>query len=401
MTAWLTIVGIGLDGLASAPAAARVVIDRADMVAGSARLLDLAAIDAGRRYAWPTPFSDGVEHVLRARGRAVVVLATGDPMHFGVGATFAARLPAEEFTVLPAPSAFSHAAARMGWALQDVACISLHGRPLEVLHAAIAPGARLFILTRDGDAPAKIMSLMLQAGYGPSHVSILENLGGANEARHDLKVEEHDFTSYADLNIMAVACAIEPDVHYLPPLPGLPDGAFLHDGQITKREVRALSLSALAPAPRQRLWDVGAGCGSVAVEWLRCGANVSAVAFECDPERVGMIEQNALRLGVPQLSVVAGRAPAILDGQAAPDAVFHGGAITDDDVFEACWRALTSGGRLVANAVTLEGEAALARRHGEFGGDLVGLAVARAGAVGRFRAMQPAMTVTQWRVMKP
>lgn len=401
MKSWLTIIGMGLDGAAGLGPAAREALQAAEIVAGSTRLLDAAGIDDERRYVWPTPFAEGLAHVAGQRGRRVAVVATGDPMHFGVGASLTQLIPAEEITVLPAPSAFSLAAARLGWALQDVTCLSLHGRPLETLHAALQPGARLLVLTSGGAAPSEIMSLLLQAGFGPSRVSVLENLGGADEARHDLIVEGHSFDSYADLNTLAIDCIAEADVQYLPPLPGLPDGAFLHDGQLTKREVRAATLAALVPTPRQRLWDVGAGCGSVAIEWLRAAPLSEAVAFERNGERLAMIEQNALRLGVPQLPVVAGEVPEIFAGQAAPDAVFLGGAVSDDDVFAACWQALKSGGRQVANAVTLEGEAALARRHREFGGELLRMDVSRVVGVGRFRGMQPGMAVMQWRAVKP
>ncbi len=401
MMPWLTVIGVGLDGASGLSRTALTALEAATVVAGSQRLLEAVEVPAAKRYPWPSPVAQGLAHVRSLRGSAVAVLASGDPMHFGVGASLAAYIPADEMRVLPAPSALSLAAARMGWPLQDVACVSLHGRPLETLYPALHGGARLLILTRDGDAPSEIMSLLMQAGYGASHVSVLENLGGEDERRHDLAAEEHSFDSYAALNIMAVRCVADPDVQYLPPLPGLPDGAYAHDGQLTKREVRAATLAALAPTPGQRLWDVGAGCGSVAIEWLRAASRGQAVAFERNGERIGLIEQNALRLGVPHLAIVEGSLPDSLDGQAAPDAVFHGGALSDEEVFTACWSALKSGGRLVANAVTLEGEAALARRHREYGGELVTIAVAKAVAVGAFRGMQPGMTVMQWRAVKP
>lgn len=401
MTPWLTVIGVGLDGLDGLGQRARDAIQAAELVAGSSRLLDAVGIQADKRYVWPSPFSEGLAHIAAQRGTQVVVLATGDPMHYGVGASLADRISINEMTVMPAPSAFSLAAARLGWGLQDVQCLSLHGRPLETLFAVLQPGARLLLLTSDGEAPSQIMSLLLQAGYGESQVSILENLGADNEARHDLRAEEHSFDNFAALNVMAITCAADEDVQHLPLVPGLPDGAFVHDGQMTKREVRAMTLSALTPTPGQRLWDVGAGCGSVAIEWLRAAPRASAVAFERDDERIGMIQQNALRLGVPHLSVVEGPLPDSLTGQAAPDAIFHGGALANPHVFETCWAALRSGGRMVANAVTLEGEAALTDRHKTHGGELVRIDISRAIAVGRFRGMQPGMAVTQWRAVKP
>lgn len=401
MKPWLTIIGVGLDGSDGLGASAREALNTADVVAGSERLLQDCGVAVDKRYVWPSPLAHGLAHIAGLRGRPVVVLATGDPMHFGVGVSLADLVATEETTVIPSSSAFSLAAARVGWPLQDVQCLSVHGRPLETLHRALLPGARLLILTSDGDAPSRIMSLLMQCGYGRSRVSILENMGGADEARHDLLAEEQSFDSYASLNTMAVECVADEDVQALPLVPGLPDGAFLHDGQLTKREVRAATIAALAPIPGQRLWDVGAGCGSVAIEWLRCAPGSQAVAFERDDDRIVMIENNALRLGVPRLSVVTGELPETLSGQAAPDAVFHGGAVADDDVFSACWQAMASGGRLVANAVTLEGEAALARRHREHGGELVRIEVSRAVSVGRYRGMQPGMAVMQWRAVKP
>lgn len=400
MKPWLTVIGVGLDGLDGLSKHARDELAKADTIAGSKRLLEALAIKPEQSYIWPSPFRAGVAHIVAQRGRPVVVLATGDPMHFGVGASLADQISPDEMTVIPAPSAFSLAASRLGWALQDVNCISLHGRPLETLFVALQPGSRLLILTSDGEAPSQIMSLLLQAGYGPSRVTILENLGGDTETRHELLAEEHSFDSFASLNVMAVQCLADEDVQYLPLVPGLPDSAFVHDGQMTKREIRAMTLAALAPVSGERLWDVGAGCGSVAIEWLRAAPHSSAVAFERDKARIGMIQQNALRLGVPHLSVVEGPLPDSLTGQAPPNAIFHGGALSNDTVFDDCWDVLPSGGRLVANAVTLEGEAALTERHRIHGGELIRVDVSRAIAVGRFRGMQPSMVVTQWRATK-
>ncbi|MGI9524290.1 MAG: precorrin-6y C5,15-methyltransferase (decarboxylating) subunit CbiE [Hyphomicrobiaceae bacterium] len=401
MSVWLTIVGCGLGGREELSAKAKATLEKAEVVAGSERLLNIYQIPAERRFVWTVPFTAGVNYVVSRRGRPTVVLATGDPMHFGVGATLASVVSSNEMCVLSAPSAFSLAAARLGWPLQDATCLSLHGRPLEGLYAELGPGALLLILTSDGQAPAAIMELLTKAGYGHSRVVVLENLGGHNEARYDIVAADQSGTEYADLNVLAITCVSDPDQQYFPAIPGLPDTAFLHDGQLTKREIRAVTLAGLMPTHGQRLWDVGAGCGSVAIEWLRAAARSAAVAFEREEDRCAMIEQNALGLGVPRLAVVKGEVPISLVGQPPPDAIFHGGAVSNDSVFEACWRMLLSGGRLVANAVTLEGETALARRHAEFGGELIRMSVARSVALGRLRGMQPSMDVTQWRVLKP
>ncbi len=400
MKPWLTIVGVGLDGAISLNERAQAAISSASVVAGSVRLLDIMEITQDRRFAWPSPFSKGIAWLKTMAGQPVVVLATGDPMHFGVGATIALEFHRDEYAVLPAPSSLSLAAARMGWALQDVACLSLHGRPPERLQAALAPRARLLILTRDGNAPNEIMHLLYEAGYGSSLVSVLENLGGPEEARYDLTAADARPHTYAALNILAVQCHLDEAATYLPRLPGLPDSVFEHDGQLTKREIRTTTISALSPSPGDQLWDVGAGCGSVAIEWLRCVPGSKAIAFERNLQRLDMIRKNALRLGVPHIQVMAGDTPACLQGQPAPDAVFLGGSIADAKLFEVCWQALRSGGRFVANAVTLEGQAALAERHLAFGGELLHIAISHVKDVGRFRGLQPAMAVMQWRVVK-
>ena len=400
MMPWLTVIGVGLDGAASLSQTARSAIESAELVAGSTRLLDLIEIAQDRRFAWPSPMSKGIARVKEMAGRPVVVLATGDPMHFGVGSVLAAEFKPDEFVVLPAPSSLSLAAARMGWALQDVVCISLHGRPIEKLYAALAPNTRLLLLTRDGAAPADIMHMLRVSGYGGSQVSVLENLGGSDEARCDLIAKDGDSRQYAVLNIIAVQCVMDKGGCYLPLLPGMPDSAFVHDGQLTKRDVRAITLSALAPTPGETLWDVGAGCGSIAIEWLRGARGSAAVAFERNRKRCAIIEQNAGQLGVPHLTVVAGTAPDCLEEQPVPDVIFLGGALSSDAVFQKCWQTLRAGGRLVANAVTLEGQAALAERHRAFGGELLQIAISHAKPVGQFYGLQPAMAVTQWRAVK-
>lgn len=398
MNAWLTVIGVGLASRRPLSDVAESAIVRSDYIAGANRLLSQLDIDEARQRPWPTPFNDGVDRIVARRGEPTVVLASGDPMHFGIGATLAQSVPPAEMLVLPAPSAFSLAAARMGWPLQDVTCRSAHGRDAANLLAALYPGARLLLLTSDGETPAAVNKLLVEAGFAESRVTVLENLGGTDEGRHDMTAAA-PAKSYAPLNIMAIEC-VGSGSGQMPHTPGLPDDAFEHDGQLTKRDVRTLTIMALAPLPGQHLWDVGAGSGSIAIEWMRHVPGTTAAAYEYDERRIAMIESNRRRLGTPGLAIVPGKVPDSLTNQRAPDAVFHGGAVSSDAVFAVCWTSLKHGGRFVSNAVTLEGEAALVRRQRRFGGDLVRLGFSHVEPVGEFRGMRPAMSVMQWRVRK-
>jgi len=327
------------------------------------------------------------------------VLATGDPMHYGVGATLAREMPDAIAAVVPTPGAFSLAAARMGWALQEVTCLTLHGRLAEQIYLHLFPGARLLILSEGRDTPARVAALLTTRGFGASRLTVLEHMGGARESRREGLAREWGDGPVADLNTIAVECAAWPEAAVYSRVQGLPDDAFEHDGQMTKREVRAATLAALAPLPGQLLWDVGAGCGSVGIEWMRAGGR--AIAIERDPGRAAMAARNAAALGVPGLEIVVGAAPGALDGLAAPDTIFIGGGISTENVFKACWEALPAGGRLVANTVTIEGEASLAGHHRDHGGELVRLAVSRLSPVGSLHGWKPLMPVTQWQVTKP
>lgn len=394
MSPWLAIVGIGEDGWPGLSPAARALVETAEVLMGGARHLALVPDTGAERIVWSHLRQD-LETLPRHRGRRVCVLASGDPMWFGVGATIARLLPPGEYTVVPHASAFSLAAARLAWPLQEVTTLSVHARPLEVLNLHLVPGARLLVLTQDGSTPARIAGLLNGRGFGPSPLIVFERLGGPSERRLDATAETWSGDAIDPLNTVAVECRPGPGAVSLPRLAGLPDDAFLHDGQLTKREVRAATLAALAPLPGELLWDVGAGCGSIAVEWARAGGE--AVAVEKDAGRCHIIAANAARLGVPQLAVRQLAAPeglGQLDG--APDAVFIGGGVSAPGMLEACWAALRPGGRLVANAVTVEGEAALLAWHRDHGGELVRIAVARLGATGGFHGWKPAMPVTQY-----
>jgi precorrin-6Y C5,15-methyltransferase (decarboxylating) len=400
MTPWLSVVGIGEDGLAGLSAAARTLVDTAEVLIGGERHLALVPADGRERLVWPSPLTALVEEIMRRRGRPLCVLASGDPMDYGIGVTLARQIDPAEMTVIPAPGAFALACARLGWARAGVETVTLHGRPAALLNACIQPDARLLILSENGTTPAVVAALLRGRGYGVSRMVVLEHMGGPRERRIEGYAGTWGEERTADLNTIAVECVAAPDAPLLPRTPGLPDEAFRHDGQLTKREVRAVTLAALAPVPGQLLWDVGAGCGSIAIEWSRAHPMCRAVAVEPRADRRAMIAANADALGCPHLRIVEGRAPEALAGLPRPDAVFVGGGVGADGVLEAGWRALGPGGRLVANAVTVEGEAALLGFRSRFGGGLTRLSFSRAEPVGSFTGWRPLMPVTQLAVVK-
>ncbi|MGX1307198.1 precorrin-6Y C5,15-methyltransferase (decarboxylating) [Amorphus suaedae] len=400
MSVWLTVIGMHPDGRLAEPDRARAALDAADAVFGAARHLEAAGVPAERRRPWPTPFSEGLSALHARKGTPTVVLATGDPMHFGIGATLASHVPADEMVVLPAPSAFSLAAARLGWPLDGVACVSLHGRSVDALARHLQPGARIIALTSDAATIATAVGLLRGQGFATSEVVVLEAMGTDRERRTDIEPTDIVGGAFDDLNTLAIRVRASEGALTHPAVPGLDDDAFAHDGQLTKREVRAVTVAALAPAPGALLWDLGAGSGAVAIEWMRAAPHARAIAFEKSEERLAMIETNRRALGVPELEIAAGDMPDSLKDRPAPDAVFLGGAVSDAALFDTVWARLAPGGRLVANAVTLEGDAALIDRQGRHGGDLVRIDVAEQDAVGRFRALRPRMSVLQWRVVK-
>ncbi|HMA15566.1 MAG TPA: precorrin-6y C5,15-methyltransferase (decarboxylating) subunit CbiE [Kiloniellaceae bacterium] len=398
---WLSIVGIGEDGLAGLTPPARALVDDAEIFVGGERHLAMLPKDDRERLAWPSPLSALLDEIESRRGTRVCVLASGDPLWYGVGVSLLKRIRRSEISILPGRSAYSLAAARIGWPLAEVDCLTLHGRPLSLLHPYVQPNAKLLILSEDAATPAAVAALLAARGYGDSRLTVLEHLDSDRERRLEGTAAAWSANDVADLNTVAVECVASPDAPLLPRTPGLPDEAFRHDGQLTKRELRAATLAALMPVAGQLLWDVGAGCGSVAIEWMRAAPRARAVAVERKAERRAMIAENADALGAPALKIVAGEAPAALGGLEAPDAVFVGGGVSAPGVIETCWQALKPGGRLVANAVTLEGEAALLAWHHGKGGGLTRYAIARAEPVGPFQGWRPMMPVTQYAATKP
>ncbi|MEM7406499.1 MAG: precorrin-6y C5,15-methyltransferase (decarboxylating) subunit CbiE [Pseudomonadota bacterium] len=402
MSPWLHVIGIGADGLDGLSSAARRLVAGADVLVGGARHLALVEVAPQQEcLQWPSPFS-ALTDELRARSdRTVCVLASGDPLVFGVGNVLSAHFDRTEMTVVPAPSAFALARAKLGWNADGLDYLTLHGRPLAQLQTFVQPGARLLILTTDDSGPRAIAAALTARGFGPSELTVMEQLGAEGERVRACRADAFAFDDIATLNTVAVRCVASAGADVLTCLPGLPDDAFRHDGQLTKRIVRAATVSALGPLPGALLWDVGAGCGSVAIEWLRAVRGTRAIAVERHPDRLQMMSDNAEALGTPQLRIAAGSAPAALHDLPQPDAIFVGGAASDASVLDVCWDALPAGGRLVANAVTIQGETELARRYDRLGGELQRIAVASARPVGRFAAFDPAMSVTQLVVTKP
>lgn len=396
---WLTVIGIGEDGFAGLNKFARRALRDATTIFGGQRHLDLLPrCIRAQRHTWPSPFS--VAPLLELRGTPVCVLASGDPMLFGVGATLARQLPGAELRVLPAPSSYSLAAARLGWPLQDTPLLSLVGRPLAALHIHIYDAARLLILSSDGRSPAAIAALFAGRGFGRSRITVLEHLGGARERCIEGDALSWSSTECAALNIVAVECIADRDARRLPPTAGLPDSAYRHDGQLTKRDVRAIVLARLAPQPFELLWDVGAGCGSIGIEWLRAHPRCRAIAIEADAGRQQLIEHNRDALGVPQLQLIKGSAPAALAGLETPDAIFIGGGVTQENQLETCWQQLRSGGRLIANAVTLQSEMRLMQWRERHGGELTRIDIAQAQPLGGFETWRAALPVVVYHGVK-
>jgi precorrin-6Y C5,15-methyltransferase (decarboxylating) len=400
MSPWLSIVGIGEDGQEGLGVNARGLIARAEVLVGGARHLAMVTEGVAERLTWAVPLTDTISAITARRGRRVVVLATGDPFCYGIGVTLARHVPLAETLAIPAAGCVALACARLGWPSAETELVTLHGRPIELLGASLRPGARLIVLSHDGTTPARVAAWLTERGFGPSRFTVLESLGGAAERLVEATAETWSDSS-RDLNTIAIECGVAPGTRWLARAPGLPDDAFEHDGQITKREVRAATLARLQPQPRGLLWDVGAGSGAVAIEWLRAEPTARAIAVERDPARAARLLRNASALGVARrLELVEDEAPMALGRLPPPDAVFVGGGVAEVGLLDRCWQALVPGGRLVANAVTLSGEAELLARHAALGGELIRLAISRAEPLAgeiAWRALRP---VTQWAQVK-
>lgn len=394
----ITVVGIGADGWDGLSEPGRRALREARIILGAERQLALVPDEvSGERRPWPSPMTSLLDKVAGGALGDVTILASGDPMLHGVGGSIARRAGAEAVRVIPHPSSFALACARLGWPADEVELVSLVAGPAEAIGHALQPRRRVIALVSGTDGAAGVARVLVERGCGASPLTVLEQLGGPGERRVDTTAQDATDHVADPLHLVAFTVTGGP-AHAR--TPGLPDDAYETDGQLTKRHVRALTIAALAPLPREHLWDVGAGSGSIAIEWLRAELSTSATAVEPDPDRAARITANALTLGVPHLDVVTGRAPAALEGLRAPDAIFVGGGITTEGLLDACWSALRPGGRLVANTVTLEGEQVAAAARARWGGTLTRIDLAHAGAVGRYTSWRAQLPVVQLTTVK-
>jgi precorrin-6Y C5,15-methyltransferase (decarboxylating) len=398
---WLAILGMGEDGVEGLSPMARASIERAVLVVGAARHLALAArLICGDRLPWPSPLSDAFPVILALRGRDVAVLASGDPYCYGIAGTLAALVPVSETVCIPALSAFSLARAHLGWAAQDVATLSACGRPLEAILPLLQPGRRILLLSDGVRTPAALAELLCRYGFGRSVLHLLEALGGKRERVRSTTAVDPLPVDIDPLNLVGIEVVASPDARVIPRSPGLPDTFFEHDGQISKREIRAATIVALAPRAGEMLWDLGCGSGSVAIEWVLAHPANRAIGIEQRADRADRARRNALALGAPSVRIVTGVAPAAFAGLPSPDAVFIGGGAQDQALLDAGWAALRSGGRMVVNTVTLESQARLFPAYRTHGGTLTRLSVERLDTIGRHHVFHPAIAVTQWAVTK-
>ncbi|MBK1987360.1 precorrin-6y C5,15-methyltransferase (decarboxylating) subunit CbiE [Sphaerospermopsis aphanizomenoides BCCUSP55] len=394
---WLSIVGIGEDGIEGLSLMARSLFDQAHIIIGGERhLAMLSANDSREKMIWKSPFQDSIAEIIKRRGESICILASGDPMCYGVGATILKYIPISEITIIPSFSAFSLACSRLGWNFTEIECLSLCGRPASLLQSYIYPGAKLLILSEGKNTPGIVAEILTNRGYGDSKITVLEKMGGIHERILTGVAASWDETDIAALNTIAVECIADVGIVPLSRFPGLPDNAFHHDGQLTKREVRAMTLSSLAPLPGELLWDIGAGCGSISIEWMRSNFRCRAIAIEQNATRLNYIADNATALGTPNLQIIAGKAPDVIQNLPTPDAIFIGGGVTAPGLFEICWNALRSGGRIVANVVTLEGEQTLFQWYEKVGGNFTRISIQRAEPIGKFLGWKGMSQVTQW-----
>ncbi len=394
-TPWLTIIGLGEDGAVGLSPSANAALAQAELVTGATRHLALLPDLKGAVEPWPVPFDDGIPRLLAHRGKRVAMLVSGDPFWFGAGTSVTRHLEPSEWVAHPAPSTFGLAASRLGWPIEGTTCLGLHAAPFSRLRQHIAPDHRAIVLVCDGAAVAALARYLCDLEFGRSRLHILEALGGPRERIRDIAAVDLDHDDIA--HPVAVAIVFAGDGAILPQASGLPDAWFEHDGQLTKRPVRALTLSALAPKPGETLWDIGAGSGSIGIEWLLAHPSMQAIVVEPDDVRATRAETNAAALGVDRLRVVRGRAPEALEGLATPNAVFIGGGLSQA-LLETLSAGLPGGTRLVANAVTLESEAVLARWHGLKGGNLLRIELSDAVPIGTRRGWRARYPVVQWSV---
>ncbi len=399
-TRWITVVGLGEDGIGGLSESARRIVKNAEVLIGGRRHLEMIPDNGAERQTWKVPFADSIGEITKYRGSRVVVIATGDPLHYGVAVTLAKHFAIEEMMILPNTGAMSLACARLGWPVSDIECVTLHGRPLETIKSFLAPGQKLIIFSHDRNTPKDVAAELCASGYGSSDIVVFQHMGGGKEGRYHATAETWTSSEIADLNTIAVHCRGSVKAKRFCGAPGLRDRAFENDGQITKREVRSITLSSLAPSPGALLWDIGAGCGSISIEWMLASRGAHAFAIEKNLERLELISTNAIALGVPKLEPIHGTAPDILKSLASPQAIFIGGGLSQRGMIEQCWDRLSPGGRLVVNAVSLQSEELLVAWREKLGGDMARINISRAKDVRGHSLWRPLTPVTQWAVIK-
>lgn len=405
MSKWITVIGVGADGMASMTEEARRMIGAAALLVGGARHQDMVAdselAQGAERLTWSCGIAAAMDEIEKWRGKPVVVLASGDPMNYGAGSTLARHFDPADISVIPYPGAFSLACARMVWSLPDVVTMTVHGRAFAALNLYLRPNARIVVLSWNGETPGVLAGLLCDKGFAASRITVFSDMGAENEQQFSGTAGDWPHENVPDLNTVCIECIADTDAVCWPRTPGLPEAAYEHDSQITKREVRAVTVAHLSPQPGEMLWDVGAGSGSVAIEWLRAVDGAHAYAIESDDERSDRISRNADSLGVPHLGVVMGRAPEALTNLPDPDKVFVGGGVSAPNVLETCWDRLGAGGLLVSNAVTLEAQQRLMAFGAGIGAEFTRLSAARSGSVGKLTTMRPMMEVLQLVARKP
>ncbi|MGL4305166.1 MAG: precorrin-6y C5,15-methyltransferase (decarboxylating) subunit CbiE [Mycobacteriaceae bacterium] len=395
------VVGVGADGWEGLAPPSKNELRSATVIVGSERQLSLIPPSSAIKIALPSPLFTGLPKLLAQYAEQNIhVLASGDPMFYGIGVTLVRLLGSKNVRVIPHPSSASLACARLGWTGHEIPTVSLVNRPVDELRSVLTRDRKILLLSENGTTPQKVADYLVQRGYGWTMLTVLEQLGGPEERIISGLAQSWQYPSCNDLNIIALECISSTNTHDLSNLPGLPDEVFDHDGQITKREIRALTLAALSPLPGEVLWDVGSGSGSVAIEWLRSERTVSAVCFEADPQRAKRIMENAVKLGVPRIKI-SGSAPQSFGTEQLPDVIFLGGGVTQPGLLKACWDVLEPGGRIVVNAVTIESEAYVFQWFSKHGGNIEKVQVYRGGAVGKFTTWRPQLPITQWRCVKP
>ena len=402
---WLSIIGIGGDGLAGLGQSARALIDEAEVLVGDARSLDLVSGGDRLRLTLPDPPAGILPELAARRGTQVCIIAPGDPLLHGIGSLVVSQFPRAELRIIPSSSAYALACARLGWPRDQIECLNFHGRDPEGINAYLYPKGRFLALTSDGTAARRMARAVTERGFGPSRITVLEDMGSPNERLITGTALNWSVDRTAEVNTVAIECIAGRDALILSRAPGLPDQAYRHEGWVMRREVRAMSLAALSPLPGQLLWDLGSGGGSIAIEWLRVAPRARAVAVEPNAARADLIGKNAVALGTPELHVVAEEPIACLgrlvdQRSALPNAIFVGAGVAEPGLVDTCWSYLAGRGRLVANAVTVADEQVLLEHQGRLGGDLIRLSVARAMPDDHGCAWQAQGPVTQWVAVK-